>query len=685
MVAKVVLIAMLCSIGSDAMSDSTAGDCAESPETCASSRDDIVLLQNKVTVPQAEADSTAAMDSAKQGAKIQEEVVAMKPEDSDEESDDLRPEDKTSKDYGETVVEELQDIFDELDEDSSGELECEELYQKIAAGKPHSKPEQHDSSGENATVMHDAVCKLIASADQDGNGALSFAEFFLQQMGSSVEAISTAINGSLLGSGEFLEERIGHSDLMSERTEVDDEFSDDANIQQIDEENIDMDMSGRKHKNKKQKKWAAKQILKNQETICERATYGVGWGRYRDWAALGWDMHCNGWDQVGLICYKPCRDQFGSGWHGVAERCYPGCRSGYINGRIGECHERCGDAQSLPQVGIECHGWIHCADSWGTCNRKAFDIAVSFASFASNLFPYARVAMKAAKTAKAAGKTFGRMVYAAIKAVGKKMLKKAKKNLIKYMRKRVKEEGKQIKEETMDAIFEGGAELVATGIIKNQDASFGEEALKVAEAIDPIGVAEIVAAFKARSCNNLKIDPMPTDGLVDESPAWSACTWHAKKEWRAAHWDCTPNRHYSVGTSTYEECQTVCLEDWGSKCGSIEWRQGVECRTFKCKVRDYYYNRQKWYVGHSLSCPNYACNWNNRGHNKAAKWHCTPIRHYNPGSYADCQQLCYNDHGEKCGAVEWRHGSECRTFGCTVTDYYYPGHWHIGHASNCPM
>jgi len=413
------------------------------------------------------------------------------------------------------AVKELRQVFDQLDYDGSGELEVEELYQQLVEnGAPHeSQNETHDPYAGQARGF---LKSLIQERDLDGSGTLSFSEFLAEQLKdatSDAQSSSAANNMSLVD--DVLEMHTNQEKLPTQ-----DEIN--SLVQEVGEDNSGIQVSRRrKQKNKKQKEWAAKQMLKTEQEICERRTYFIAAGRPRSTRAMsiscswsGCSAGCRGWDQIGPICHKPCREQYGSTWHGVGPLCFEGCRSGYINGRIHECHERCGDDYSLPQVPIECHGWMYCADSWGTCNEKALKIIVAFAEMAANLFPVAKAGVRAAKAAKGASRLA--KLRAALRKMALKLLKKAKKKLVKYMRKQLKEQRKEISQQTMDAIVEGGAELVAAGVIKQQEPSLGQQVLEVADAVDPTGVSSVVASFSASSCGDSQISEMPADGLEEE-------------------------------------------------------------------------------------------------------------------------------------------------------------------------
>jgi len=458
-------------------------------------------------------------------------------------------------------LEGLRKIFDNIDEDGSGELELEDIYQGMLKESPTRDHRDHQAS------ILQTLKKMIMPDDRDGNGALSFDEFVLlhpADMPPVEPSYSNSTTVSLLEDEDALEddEERGVSEprliqQLDEQRKVSGpgpirQFGEEGfvpgpePIQQVDEErevsgpgliqqfSEENDQSRRRRKNKKQKEWAAKMMMKADAKVCTRATTWVGSPKDRQVrhmsCSVSWGgvrCGCSGWDQIGTLCYRKCHDQFGSNYHGVGHRCWPGCPSGYINGRIAECHERCGEAQRLPHTPVECHGWIWCADSWGTCEKKAFDVVASFAMFAMNMVGPAKAGLKAAK-GMAKGASRLAKIGAAVKKIAKVLLKKARKKLIKYAKKRAKEEVKAVKKDirdmdwTMEAIFEGGADAVAAGVIGNREPDLAQEALDVLDAVDPTGISGIVNAFHAGSCNNIKIDAMPLHGLEDEEAAAAA-------------------------------------------------------------------------------------------------------------------------------------------------------------------
>jgi len=320
-------------------------------------------------------------------------------------------------------------------------------------------------------------------------------------------------------------------------------------------------------------------MAKMEKSLCKRDYYHIGWGRYRRFRSLDWSwgsgLHCSGWDQVGLICYQPCVDQFGWNWHGVAERCYPGCRGGYSNGRIAECHERCGEGQGLPQVPKECDGWIYCADGVGTCNARAVSIAFEFASFAANFAGPAAKTIKAARIAHKAGKSVAKVVMKQIKKLAKKLLKKAKKKLRKYMKK----EAKEIRKDEQDRILQGGAEEFAVSSLESLlPSDVKAKVLEVADAVDPTGISSIVNAFHATSCTDIKMEPMPEADFAPEVVQVGADYYFVHDGHCAGGW-INANTRQSDATS----CATQCRNRPG--CGYFAFNdekpEGTNCALYK--------------------------------------------------------------------------------------------------------
>lgn len=589
-----------------------------------------------------------------------------------------------------TGIQQIWGIFAELDTDGSGELELDELVQDFLQKVSQSNQTQHHNET-GLAALREQIKKLIEPDDDDGNSALSLKEFMGEQHKEKDdpdpddELASEPEEQEEHGSGGADEQEVEESELINASTMSDAQAhlsGETASISLA-------ELESRRRKNQKQKKWAAKQMRKMEGEICSRDTYFLPQGKSRHVRTLDWywsgitlKAHCSGWDQVGLLCYKPCVQQYGHGWHGVAERCWQGCRSGYINGRIGECHERCGAAQQLGHLPIECHGWMYCADSWNTCGSKAIDIASAFAQVAANLVPVGKMAMKAARLSSAAARKA--LIKKAMMKLAKKMLRKAKKNLVKY----IKQKKKDITSDQINNIMEGGAEYLAAGALKT-DVDIGGEVLNALDVIDPTGVSSVVNAFIEPGCKGSKLEDFPTDSLEHEGKGWSSCTWSYKGNYKAAHWDCTPTRHW--GVESFEECQQICIDDHAENCKAIEFGYG-ECRTFTCSVRYYNYGNP-WEVAHASGCPeppSMECTWSDRGPNVAMRNACTRKRDWSNGiqSLDECKDKCQDDYGEHCKGVEWAQDTECRTFGgsgCSgLYSYSYSGNWYASLASGCP-
>lgn len=524
----------------------------------------------------------------------------------------------------EEVVKELRKIFDKLDADGSGEIGVDDLFQNEVSQESARQSQNESADG----VKRDALKSLISEDDLDGNGALSFSEFLEEQLKgaeSAKEDELAAVNVTVHDGNEILEEMHADEDrpgtrrrrTRRRRTNTHEEVScEDLLLSEVDRRRRRKKLKKNKQKNKRQKEWAAKEMLKDVE-ICSRDTQWVGGPRSRhtrlaDWRS--WPNVCKGWDQIGFVCYKPCREQHGSGWHAVGPTCWPGCRAGYTN--VGAlCSQLCGENYRLPQMPLECG--VYCADSQASCNKKAFAIITDFALFAANLFPYAKAGLKAAKYAKGAARLA--KLQAAISAVARRLKRKAQKKLTNHM----KERAKTITKEAMCDIVEGGAEMVAAGVIKEKEPALAHEVEQALEVADPTGIYDVVTSFQAKSCKNLKMEDMPMLGLDVSAPApappppppppppptecgpgeykkWSAgsskyrcsrCYGSTRRRRALACTSCPPGKVPAVGkddckTGGRPPLPTTCR--WSSDCWGNYWKNPVitkiNAAVCKCRV-----------------------------------------------------------------------------------------------------
>ena len=254
--------------------------------------------------------------------------------------------------------------------------------------------------GVHKVDLEEVIQKLIVDQDVDGSGQLSLEEYQSYLVsGPTPELIELLQQGPRRMRGNASQEHV--DDQKSEERELELETqeptheaegleaamahgpareepepgSSHALIQHGSSETQDLDDSATldlaRKKNKKQKKWAAKELSKLEKTHCKRFQKSHHqWGRARDWKPHHWDwkgwywhIHCGGWDDLGpLGCYKRCIDQHGWDFrHGVGAFCYKGCPDGYLDGNLGWCAERCGGDRDLP---------FHPKDRPSPCSRS---------------------------------------------------------------------------------------------------------------------------------------------------------------------------------------------------------------------------------------------------------------------------------------------------------------------------
>lgn len=413
----------------------------------------------------------------------------------------------------------MADLFQAMDLDSSQELDLNEL---CVASFGYETKEAHK------VELEMQMQTLIEQLDEDGSGTLNLEEYekrespqkqaeivqLIQQQG-QLRLAQNSTEEMPEDKTEELQERDHPTALVLESLNQSEEVFTSQMASSF------VSHAAKRRSNKKQKKWAAKEMGKMEKTICkrfQRSHHQVG--RARSWRthdfswSKGW--HCDGWNDLGpLGCFRPCIDQFGHEYrHGVGAMCYKGCPDGYLDGNLGWCAERCGVDRDLPFLSKECDGWLYCATDVGVCNRRAVEITMSFAGAIVGLIPYVgKPAQGIARAIRVGTKAaIKKALKAAMKQIGRKLIKKAKKNLRKYVKKR----GKELVKETAEAILEGGAEELAASAIEEAYPNVKQELEDLAAAVDPTGVADIVQSFAAEDCGPLKVEAIPEDGLVEE-------------------------------------------------------------------------------------------------------------------------------------------------------------------------
>lgn len=280
--------------------------------------------------------------------------------------------------------------------------------------------------------------------------------------------------------------------------EVEDQsFEESSSEEQLEDSLIEVGAA--KMKNKKQKKWVAKALSKLEGSVCKRPDNYFPDSRLVLDAWFTEKCYSNEYRSRSFIpgmavCTDYCRDHEKS--------------SGDA------CEHNCG-RDGLEHINTGC--WTYCAADNGACADRLARIALAFMDVLSNFYPPAKGIAAIKKAATTGSKLALRVaIKKAAKQVAKKLLKKAKKNLKKYM----KNKKKELKEEMQDAILEGGIEMVVEARM-SKDSSLDErikkEAEEMAKAVDPTGIADLVDAIEADSCDSKVIEAMPVGGLEDES------------------------------------------------------------------------------------------------------------------------------------------------------------------------
>jgi len=200
----------------------------------------------------------------------------------------------------------------------------------------------------------------------------------------------------------------------------------------------------------------------------------------------------------------------------------------------------------------------------GKCAEFVLNIVVNFASLALNFAPGGPsiVAMKkAAKLTKAA---LVKSIVAAAKAVGAKMLNKVKGKLIQKMKKEATQQAEDLANDILTAAV---TEIAAVQI--SQSASVSPDIKQAAEdviaAVDPTGVYDVVASFKAKTCHPIydmpKVEwwqyptqePRHRRRRSGPCPSYAVCSNSAPVRTTAAPGDCQTGYYqkWSAGTSSY--------------------------------------------------------------------------------------------------------------------------------------
>ena len=429
----------------------------------------------------------------------------------------------------------LSELFQRLDLDSSGELDLNE----VGIGSFGEEEWQ----GPHKVELEKQIQTLLEQLDEDGSGTLNLDEYEKrvsnEKQAKAIKLIQQEGELRMLKMAQDHNLTIKVEEPEAEEHE-DPDISDDhpashamvlGSLNQSVEKVVTtqrassfVSFAARRKTNKKQKKWASKEMAKMEKTICKRFQRSHHQaGKPRSWRPhsmkIEWfsvEIHCDGWNDLGpLGCFRPCIDEHGHEYrHGVGAFCYKGCPSGYLDGNLGWCAERCGADRDLPFVPKECDGWLYCATDTGVCNRRAVEITMSFAGAIVGLIPYVgKPAQGIARAVRVGTKAaIKKALKAAMKQISRKLIKKAKKNLRKYVKKR----GKEMVKETAEAILEGGAEELASSAIEEAYPNLKQEMEDLAAAVDPTGIADIVQSFAAEDCSGIKVQAMPEDGVVDE-------------------------------------------------------------------------------------------------------------------------------------------------------------------------
>lgn len=168
----------------------------------------------------------------------------------------------------------------------------------------------------------------------------------------------------------------------------------------------------------------------------------------------------------------------------------------------------------LDHMSTTCVGLGYCAKSSGECAAKIVKIALSFVDMFANFVPGGKAMSVLKRAAKTGTKEALKLaIKAAVKDVAKELLRKTRKNLVKY----IKQEKKTLREETKNAIMQGGAEqVVETMIAKTQSGALKDAAMELVEAVDPTGIVSVVNSFEADNCRDKVMENMPESDLIED-------------------------------------------------------------------------------------------------------------------------------------------------------------------------
>jgi hypothetical protein len=241
--------------------------------------------------------------------------------------------------------------------------------------------------------------------------------------------------------------------------------------------------NSRKSKYDKQYKWAAKYLA----TIMAAEGACKPQGRVTDRKYANWFRGCGHmYNRVGWRCYKKC-SYMGSMSYGTHRYCYEPCSKNLA------LRSGCGWG-----FGYKCVG-----SDWD-CGMTYLDIVMDFADIIAFIGSGGTAGMaKAAKNfAKAGSKAAAKAARKQLQIALKKSIEKLSKKFMKDFKKNVRKAVKDLTDEHIEKIFDGGAQLMLVSNFNAADSSFGDKAWEMAELVDPTGVVSFAANFRSpEQCN----------------------------------------------------------------------------------------------------------------------------------------------------------------------------------------
>ena len=257
---------------------------------------------------------------------------------------------------------------------------------------------------------------------------------------------------------------------------------------------LEIEASKRKA-SKKQKKWSRKAMVKSEIESCWVRNY---------WKDAAYWAKCRRWKKVWFV--NVCTSHYcDSGDNMIFPLCHHGCNGWSDDGT--RCWKKCSSQSTTPSA---C-GHTMCTADTGACVKAVANMVVSIASMLASVFPPAKVAALAKSLVKVGTKAAMKALMKQFaKNIAKQLMKKTKRKVKKFMKGEVKGVTQYLKDEAVDAILEEAAEAFAIERTRQEMKKYNAPDFEeVARAIDPIGVMDVIDAFKMNSCDDTEVEEFP--------------------------------------------------------------------------------------------------------------------------------------------------------------------------------